>query len=96
MPRGPDPASLQGCRLGVGGLAGWRAPPRGRRASAQFRGRRVDRREERGHPLLRRRDLERYFDLAGCHGDERERARALAPHDASAQIGWYVLRKPGF
>ena len=41
------------------------------------------------------RDLERYFDLAGCHGDERERARALAPHDASAQIGWYVLRKPG-
>jgi len=40
------------------------------------------------------RDLERYFDPAGCHGDER--ARALAPHDASAQIGWYVLRKPGF
>jgi transposase len=27
---------------------------------------------------------------------EGERARALAPHDASAQIGWYVLRKPGF
>ena len=42
------------------------------------------------------RDLERDFDLAGCHGDERERARALAPRDASAQIGWYVLRKPGF
>lgn len=40
------------------------------------------------------RDLERYFDLAACHGDER--ARALAPHGASAQIGWYVLRKPGF
>jgi ubiquinone/menaquinone biosynthesis C-methylase UbiE len=42
------------------------------------------------------RDLERSFDLAGCHGDERERARALAPHDPSAQIGWYVLRKPDF
>jgi ubiquinone/menaquinone biosynthesis C-methylase UbiE len=42
------------------------------------------------------RDLERSFDLAGCHGTERERARALAPDDASAQIGWYVLRKPGF
>lgn len=42
------------------------------------------------------RDLERYLDLAGCHGDERERARTLAPHDASAEIGWYVLRKPGF
>src|SRR6266508_5885457 len=41
------------------------------------------------------RDLERYVDLAGCHGDER--ARALAPsYGASAQIGWYVLRKPGF
>jgi len=46
--------------------------------------------------LREERDLERYFDLAGCHGDERERARALAPHDTSAQIGWYVLRKPGF
>jgi len=42
------------------------------------------------------RDLERSVDPAGCHGDERERARALAAHDASAQIGWYVLRKPGF
>jgi ubiquinone/menaquinone biosynthesis C-methylase UbiE len=40
------------------------------------------------------RDLERDFDLAGCHGDER--ARALTPHDASAQISWYVLGKPGF
>jgi len=29
-------------------------------------------------------DLERHFDLAACHGDERERARALAPHGASA------------
>jgi len=33
---------------------------------------------------------------AGCHGDERERARALAPRETSAQIGWYVLHKPGF
>ena len=40
--------------------------------------------------------LDRYFDLAGCHGDERERARVLAPREASAQIGWYVLHKPGF
>jgi ubiquinone/menaquinone biosynthesis C-methylase UbiE len=42
------------------------------------------------------RDLDRYFDLAGCHGGERERARALAPRETSAQIGWYVLHKPGF
>lgn len=42
------------------------------------------------------RDLEHYLDLAGCGGDERERARALAPSDRSAEIGWYVLHKPGF
>ena len=41
------------------------------------------------------RDLEGYLDLAGCTGAERERAQALAPGHASAEIGWYVLRKPG-
>jgi len=40
------------------------------------------------------RDLERYLDLAGCHGDDRDRARALAPPEVSAEYGWYVLRKP--
>jgi ubiquinone/menaquinone biosynthesis C-methylase UbiE len=42
------------------------------------------------------RDLERYLDLAGCHGEDREQARALAPGEPSADYGWYVLRKPGF
>lgn len=42
------------------------------------------------------RDLERDLDLAGCHGNERERARTLAPRDPSAEVGWYVLDKPGF
>jgi ubiquinone/menaquinone biosynthesis C-methylase UbiE len=42
------------------------------------------------------RDLDRCFDLAGCQGDERERERALAPRETSAQIAWYVLHKPGF
>ncbi len=42
------------------------------------------------------RDLERYLDLAGCRGDERERARQVAPRGTSAEIGWYVLHKPGF
>jgi ubiquinone/menaquinone biosynthesis C-methylase UbiE len=42
------------------------------------------------------RHLECYLDLAGCHGEERERARSLAPGDATAEYGWYVLRKPGF
>jgi ubiquinone/menaquinone biosynthesis C-methylase UbiE len=42
------------------------------------------------------RDLDRYLDLAGCHGEERERARSVAPRDTSAEYGWYVLQKPGF
>jgi len=41
------------------------------------------------------RDLERYLDLAGCHGEDREEARALAPADNAAEYGWYVLQKPG-
>jgi ubiquinone/menaquinone biosynthesis C-methylase UbiE len=42
------------------------------------------------------RDLERYLDLAGRHGDERERARPVAPRRTSTEIGWYVVHKPGF
>jgi ubiquinone/menaquinone biosynthesis C-methylase UbiE len=42
------------------------------------------------------RDLERYLDLAACGGEARERARALAPPELTHEIGWYVLRKPGF
>jgi ubiquinone/menaquinone biosynthesis C-methylase UbiE len=40
------------------------------------------------------RDLDRYLDLAGCHGEEREQARTLAPADAAAELGWYVLQRP--
>jgi ubiquinone/menaquinone biosynthesis C-methylase UbiE len=43
-----------------------------------------------------RRDLERYLDLAGCTGEERDEARGLAPPDLSGVYGWYVLAKPGF
>ena len=39
------------------------------------------------------RDLDRYLDLAGCEGLERERARALAPEGYEGVVGWYVLRK---
>jgi ubiquinone/menaquinone biosynthesis C-methylase UbiE len=39
------------------------------------------------------RDLERYLDLAGCEGGDRERARSLAPPDRRIEVGWYVLRK---
>lgn len=40
------------------------------------------------------RELERYLDLAGCHGDERKTATALAPGaNLSATVGWYLLRR---
>lgn len=40
------------------------------------------------------RDLDRYLDLAGCDGDARDRARGLAPRGYTAELGWYLLRKP--
>jgi ubiquinone/menaquinone biosynthesis C-methylase UbiE len=40
------------------------------------------------------RDLDRYLDLAGCHGEERDHAARLAPRDRTAEYGWYVLVKP--
>jgi ubiquinone/menaquinone biosynthesis C-methylase UbiE len=41
------------------------------------------------------RDLKRYLDLAGCEGDERSRARDLAPSGDSytVTIGWYLLAR---
>jgi ubiquinone/menaquinone biosynthesis C-methylase UbiE len=50
-------------------------------------------REERD---AERRDLAPYLDLAGCEGDARDRALALAPHgpDAyTAELGWYLLER---
>ena len=44
------------------------------------------------------RKLDYYLELAGCQGDERERAIALSPGDREAYVaesGWYLLRKPG-
>jgi ubiquinone/menaquinone biosynthesis C-methylase UbiE len=46
--------------------------------------------------VVEERDLESYLDLAGCHGDDRDRARQLAPARPTATYGWYVLSKPGF
>jgi hypothetical protein len=40
------------------------------------------------------RELDPYLDLAGCEGEARERARALAPPDYTAEIGWYLLKRP--
>lgn len=43
-----------------------------------------------------RRRLDYYFELAGCAGDERERARALSPGGPEsyvAESGWYLLER---
>ncbi|MES1246263.1 MAG: class I SAM-dependent methyltransferase [Actinomycetota bacterium] len=43
-----------------------------------------------------RRDLASFLDLAGCEGEARSRAEALAPHGPeafTAEIGWYLLRQ---
>ena len=43
-----------------------------------------------------RRDMERYLDLAGLEGEERERLHRLAPAGVQEiEVGWYVARKPG-
>src|SRR6266516_3257796 len=39
------------------------------------------------------RELEPYLDLAGCEGEQREQATALAPRDYTAELGWYLLRR---
>jgi ubiquinone/menaquinone biosynthesis C-methylase UbiE len=45
--------------------------------------------------VTERRELGPYFDRAGCSGEARERAQALAPGEAAytATIGWYLLRR---
>ena len=43
-----------------------------------------------------RRDMERYLDLVGLEGEERERIRRLAPGPVmEIEVGWYVARKSG-
>jgi len=43
-----------------------------------------------------RRDLDTYLDLAGCEGESRERAEALAPREHDALVGWYLASKHSF
>jgi SAM-dependent methyltransferase len=50
---------------------------------------------DRARSVHEPRELEAYLDLAACEGDARERARALAPSSYTAELGWYLLRKPG-
>jgi ubiquinone/menaquinone biosynthesis C-methylase UbiE len=39
------------------------------------------------------RDLEAYLSVAGCEGEDRERARALAPAGYTGEYGWYLLQR---
>ncbi len=44
---------------------------------------------------VERRALDAYLELAGCVGEQRERALALAPEGTeryTAELGWYLLR----
>ena len=45
--------------------------------------------------VTERRELVPYFDRAGCTGEARERAQALAPGEEAytASIGWYLLNR---
>ena len=49
----------------------------------------------RAEILHEERDLDAYLDLAGCEGEERERALTLAPSLLTASVGWYLAVKPG-
>jgi ubiquinone/menaquinone biosynthesis C-methylase UbiE len=51
---------------------------------------------QRAEVVRERRELDAYLDLAGCEGEERERARTLAPGPTAylVEVGWYLLRKP--
>ena len=40
-----------------------------------------------------RRDMERYLDLVGLEGEERERISRMAPAVHEIEVGWYVARK---
>jgi ubiquinone/menaquinone biosynthesis C-methylase UbiE len=51
---------------------------------------------ERAETEREPRDIECYLDLAGCEGERRAEARSLAPAGYVAELGWYLLRKPGF
>ncbi len=48
----------------------------------------------RNEVVRERRDMERYLDLVGLEGDERERVARMAPPVYDVEIGWYVARKP--
>jgi ubiquinone/menaquinone biosynthesis C-methylase UbiE len=41
------------------------------------------------------RDVDGYLDLAGCAGDDRQRALSVAPENYTATIGWYLATRQG-
>jgi len=48
----------------------------------------------RGEIVASERELEAFLDSAGCEGEERERARRLAPGPSfTVELGWYALER---
>jgi SAM-dependent methyltransferase len=47
----------------------------------------------RSRVVREERDVDAYLDHAGCEGDDRERARALAPPGYHHVVGWFLLRR---
>jgi ubiquinone/menaquinone biosynthesis C-methylase UbiE len=47
----------------------------------------------RSQQLQEPRDVDGYLDLAGCVGDERQRAMSIAPENYTATIGWYLAAR---
>jgi SAM-dependent methyltransferase len=49
----------------------------------------------RNETVREERDVERFLDIAGIEGEERERLRRMAPAPVyEIEIGWYLARKP--
>lgn len=50
----------------------------------------------RNETVREERDVERFLDIAGIEGEERERLLRMAPAPVyEIEIGWYLARKPG-
>jgi len=47
----------------------------------------------RAHFQTHRRELDYYLDLAGCEGEARDVAAAIAPSRLVATVGWYLAAK---
>ena len=85
LPYSSNHTFLARCRTATSEVLAVYKPARGERPLWDF-----------GQGSLYRRELAAYLDLAGCEGEAREQALALAPQgpDAyTAVLGWYLLER---